>query len=69
MNLTEFLTSSSARFGPRDAVTDVRSGRVLSYRQLADEAERVARFLVAQGVESGQRIGLIAPNEIGRAHV
>src|SRR5712692_2375467 len=62
MNLTDFLESSAARYGNRGAVTDVRSGRVLSYRQLADEAERVASFLIAQGVEPGQRIGLIAPN-------
>ncbi|HXJ81511.1 MAG TPA: class I adenylate-forming enzyme family protein [Candidatus Methylomirabilis sp.] len=62
MNLTDFLASSAARYGIRDAVTDVRSGRVLTYRQLADEAERVAKFLIAQGVQPGQRIGLIAPN-------
>lgn len=62
MNLTAFLESSARRHGNRPAVTDVRSGRVLSYRQLADEAERVATFLIAQGVEPGQRIGLIAPN-------
>jgi long-chain acyl-CoA synthetase len=62
MNLTELLESSVARHGDRSAVTDVRSGRVLSYGQLADEAARVGRFLAAQGVEPGHRIGLIAPN-------
>jgi long-chain acyl-CoA synthetase len=65
MNLTDFLESSAARHGNRPAVTDVRSGRVLTYRQLADEAERVAAFLIAQGVAPGQRIGLIAPNGLG----
>ena len=62
MNLADFLESSAARHGSRAAVTDVRSGRVLSYRQLAEEARRVTAFLAAQGVGPGQRIGLIAPN-------
>jgi len=62
MNLTEFLDSSATRHATRPAVTDVRSGRVLTYRQLADEAQRVAAFLETRGVEPGQRIGLISPN-------
>jgi acyl-CoA synthetase (AMP-forming)/AMP-acid ligase II len=43
-------------------VTDVRSGRSLTYGELAREAERVTAFLLARGVERGQRIGLLAPN-------
>jgi len=62
VNLADFLASTAARFSSRAAVTDVRSGRALAYGQLAAEAERVAAFLIAQGVEPGQRIGLIAPN-------
>ena len=63
MNLSDFLENSAARYPERPAVTDVRSGRALSYGRLADEAARIADFLTAQGVEPGQRIGLIAPNE------
>ena len=62
MNLVDFLTSSAAKFANRAAVSDVRSGRSLTYEQLAAEAERVAAFLIAQGVEPGQRIALMAPN-------
>ncbi len=62
MNLTEFLATSAKRHGPRPAVTDVRSGQSLSYAELALEADRVAAFLSAQGVEPGQRIGLVAAN-------
>jgi acyl-CoA synthetase (AMP-forming)/AMP-acid ligase II len=62
MNLAELLYSSAERHAGRPAATDVRSGRSLSYGELAREAERVAAFLVAQGVEPGQRIGLLAPN-------
>src|SRR6059036_1559079 len=61
MNLAELLHASAARHANRPGVTDVRSGRSLSYGQLAREAERVATFLIAQGVEPGQRIGLLAP--------
>src|SRR5262245_1296672 len=62
MNLADLLTASAAKCGNRPAVTDVRSGRSLSYAELATEAERVTTFLVAQGVAPGQRIALIAPN-------
>jgi len=36
----------------------------VSYGQLAREAERVAAFLKTEGVEPGQRIGLLAPNDL-----
>src|SRR5512145_1248647 len=62
MNLAEFLATSAKRHAQRPAVTDVRSGRSLSYAELGREADGVAAFLAAQGVEPGQRIGLLAPN-------
>ncbi|PYM73421.1 MAG: hypothetical protein DME03_15520 [Candidatus Rokuibacteriota bacterium] len=63
MNLADLLHASAERYAARRALTDVRSGRSLSYGQLAREAQRVAAFLKAQGVETGQRIGLLAPND------
>jgi long-chain acyl-CoA synthetase len=62
MNLAEFLATSVKRHAQRPAVTDVRSGRALRYGELGLEADGVAAFLAAQGVEPGQRIGLLAPN-------
>lgn len=62
MNLAEILHASAAKHASRPAVTDVRSGHSLSYGQLAREAERVALFVIGQGVQPGQRIGLLAPN-------
>jgi long-chain acyl-CoA synthetase len=62
MNLAELLRSSAEKHSHRPAVTDARSARSLSYAELSREAERVTRFLGAQGVDRGQRIGLIAPN-------
>jgi acyl-CoA synthetase (AMP-forming)/AMP-acid ligase II len=62
VNLADVLFASAGRQAERVAVTDVRSGRSLTYGALARESERVAAFLRAQGVEPGQRIGLLSPN-------
>jgi acyl-CoA synthetase (AMP-forming)/AMP-acid ligase II len=62
MNLADLLGATAARLPGQPAVTDVRSGKTLSYGELAVEADRVAAFLRAQGVRPGQRIGLVAPN-------
>jgi acyl-CoA synthetase (AMP-forming)/AMP-acid ligase II len=43
----------------------LRSNQSLSYEDLARGAERIAVFLTAHGVGSGQRIGLLAPNSLG----
>jgi long-chain acyl-CoA synthetase len=67
MNLADLLYVTAARHPGRPALTDVRTSRCLTYGELARESERVAAFLIAQGVEPGQRIGLMAPN--GAAHV
>ena len=64
MNLAELLFATAERHSPRRAVTDVRSGRSVSYGQLAREVERLAAFLKTEGVGPGQRIGLLAPNDL-----
>jgi acyl-CoA synthetase (AMP-forming)/AMP-acid ligase II len=64
MNLAEILHTSAARYADRPAVTDVRSGRSLTYTTLAREAEQVATFLAARGIHPWQRIGLVAPNSL-----
>jgi fatty-acyl-CoA synthase len=56
------LRKAVARFGDREAVVDVAAARRLTYRELDAEVERVARGLVAQGVEKGDRVGIWAPN-------
>ena len=62
MNLSELLVASAERYPDRAAASDVRSGRSLTYAQLAREAAAVARFLRAAGVEPGMRVGLLAGN-------
>src|SRR5207245_1319355 len=58
----DLLHASAERHADRPAVTDVRSGRSLTYGALARDAGRVTALLTAQGVQPGQRIGLLAPN-------
>jgi long-chain acyl-CoA synthetase len=62
VNLAELVHSSAGTHARRPAVTDVRSGRSLTYADLGREVAHVAAFLSRQGVEPGQRIGLLAPN-------
>lgn len=62
MNLADVLQASGVRHASRPAVTDARAGRTLCYAELAHEADAVATFLAARGVEPAHRIGLLAPN-------
>jgi acyl-CoA synthetase (AMP-forming)/AMP-acid ligase II len=45
-------------------VTDVRTGRCLSYEALGHEADGVSTFLKSRGVERGHRIALLCPNNL-----
>ena len=64
MNLAGFLHTSADAHPGRPAITDVRTGRSLTYGQLGREAERIAAFLRCLGVEPRQRIGVLAPNAL-----
>ncbi len=45
-----------------DALVDMASSRRLSYRELNDEIDLVARGLMALGIETGERVGIWSPN-------
>jgi long-chain acyl-CoA synthetase len=62
VNLAELVHASAQTHAGHPAVTDVRSGHCLTYADLGREVERVASFLVRQGVEPGQRLALLASN-------
>jgi long-chain acyl-CoA synthetase len=64
VNLAGALEQSAARHAGRPAVTDVRSGRSLTYGALATEAGRVSEFLKSSGVERGHRVALLCPNDL-----
>ena len=55
MNLAELLTRS-------DRIAIRLDDRTLTYAELDDAAARAAALLKAQGVEPGDRVGLMAPN-------
>ncbi|MFW6775785.1 AMP-binding protein [Nocardioides sp. CPCC 205120] len=45
-----------------EALVEVASGRRWTWRELADDVERVARGLLARDVQPGDRVGIWAPN-------
>jgi fatty-acyl-CoA synthase len=56
------LAAAVARFGDREALVDVPTGRRFTYRQLDAAVEELARGLLARGVAQGDRVGIWAPN-------
>ncbi|WP_375490584.1 AMP-binding protein [uncultured Jatrophihabitans sp.] len=56
------LRRSVARFGDREALVDLASGRRYTYRQLDAAVEELARGLLARDVGRGDRVGIWAPN-------
>jgi len=51
-----------ARFGDREALVDVAQGKRWTYAQLQADVDRLARALLAVGVQTGDRVGIWAPN-------
>ncbi|MCO8270803.1 AMP-binding protein [Actinoplanes sp. TRM 88003] len=56
------LERTVARFGDREALVDVAAGRRWTYAELDADVDRLARGLLARGVERGDRVGIWAPN-------
>jgi len=56
------LARTVARFPDRDALIDCVDDRRWTYAELDRDVDRVARGLMALGVEKGQRVGIWAPN-------
>jgi fatty-acyl-CoA synthase len=56
------LARTAARFGSREALVDVPSGRRWTYAELTAEVDAVARGLLALDVAKGERVGIWAPN-------
>jgi len=57
--LQHLLTGSAARRPDRPAVA--AGGRSLTYRELDELSNQVARVLLARGVAPGDRVGVLAP--------
>ena len=59
-NLVEYLEQSAERWPDRTAVVDP-SGSSLTYSQLWQRVDALARFLGARGVGRGDRVGVVLP--------
>src|SRR3954470_3844393 len=58
------LVKAVRRFGDKEALVDVASGRRLTYADLDAEVEKVARGLMARGVAKGDRVGIWSPSTV-----
>ena len=58
----DMLDRQAERFAGRDALVNVETGERYSYAEFRDEVERVARGLMALGIEKGQHVGIWATN-------
>ena len=56
------LDAAIARFGEREALVDVPSGRRWTYAAFGADVDELARALLAAGVAKGDRVGIWAPN-------
>ena len=56
------LERSVAAYGDSEALVEVASGRRWTYRELDDTVNDVARGLLGMGIETGERVGMWAPN-------
>ncbi|MGZ4654860.1 AMP-binding protein, partial [Oryzihumus sp.] len=56
------LARTVARFGDRDALVDLPSGRRWTYRELDAAVDELARGLLGRGIAAGDRVGIWSPN-------
>jgi amino acid adenylation domain-containing protein len=59
-SLVDLLEASARRFPERVALVDP-AGWPMTYRELDEQADRIAGFLMAAGVRPGDRVGVIVP--------
>ncbi|MEU7894888.1 AMP-binding protein [Nonomuraea sp. NPDC049152] len=56
------LERTVSRFGDREALVDVPTGRRWTYTELNEQVDGLARSLLARGIAKGDRVGIWAPN-------
>jgi fatty-acyl-CoA synthase len=54
--------ATALRFAEREALVDVAQGKRWTYAELRADVDRLARALLAIGVQTGDRVGIWAPN-------
>ncbi len=63
VSLGHYLGASASRYPTRQALVD-STGQSVTYRELDERANRIANFLVANGVSPGDRVGICLPKGI-----
>ena len=58
----DVLDRQAERFAERDALVNVETGERYTYAEFRDEVERVARGLMALGIQRGHHVGIWATN-------
>ena len=58
----DLLDSQTEKYADREALVHVETGARYTYRELKDECDRVARGLMALGIEKGQHVGIWVTN-------
>ncbi len=56
------LENTAARVGNSEALVECATGRRWDYNELVDWARKIARSLLASGIEKGERVGVWSPN-------
>ena len=56
------LMNTAARVGNSEALVECATGRRWDYNELVDWASKIARSLLAAGIEKGDRVGVWSPN-------
>src|SRR5215475_835612 len=62
ITIGDLLDRQAKRFGARDALVHVEHGLRYTYAQFRDECDRVAKGLIALGIQKGEHIGIWATN-------
>ena len=62
VTLPQLVLQQAARLPDKPALIDAPSGRILTYRQLADGVRRVAAALHARGLRPGDVLAIFSPN-------
>lgn len=57
-----YVLDACVEFGDRPALVDGPTGRILTFTQVVDGAERVAAALAARGLAPGDVVGIVLPN-------
>ncbi len=60
ISLVTLLKNAVESFG--SSVCTVYAGETLTYQQIDDYSDRIARYLISMGLEKGDRVGILLPN-------